>query len=48
MNIKELSIEAIKALVYDYMVTVQTAQNNIKALEAELVARSQKEEPKKK
>ena len=49
VNIKDMSIEALKAMVYDNMVTAQQAQNNIKALETEIIARNEKpvEEKKK-
>lgn len=33
MNIQELSIEALKSMVYDNIVAIQSAQNNIKLLE---------------
>lgn len=45
MNLKELPVSELKALVYDQMVAVENAQNNIKIINAEIVIRTKEVKP---
>ena len=44
MDIKTLTIEQLKSMVYDQLVTVETAQSNIKLLNQEIANRSKPEQ----
>jgi len=44
MNISEMSMDQLKAMAYDNFVTMEQCQANIRALNAEIVKRSQKPE----
>ena len=45
MNLKEMSVEALKAMAYDQLAILEVTRNNINALNAEIKLKMEAKEP---
>lgn len=46
MNIKQMTIEQLKALAYDLVIQMKSTENNLRAIEQEIISRPKEDKAK--